>query len=76
MQQLGGAFDDAADYARHDIVSLARERGPTRGKAVGGRPAYLARVDVLPGVAGVIAKPFDPMMLPAQVAEILGWDRA
>jgi len=31
---------------------------------------------VLPGVAGVIAKPFDPMMLPAQVAEILGWDRA
>jgi CheY-like chemotaxis protein len=40
------------------------------------RPYDLARVDVLPGVAGVIAKPFDPMMLPAQVAEILGWDRA
>jgi CheY-like chemotaxis protein len=24
-------------------------------------------------VAGVIAKPFDPMTLPAQVAELLGW---
>lgn len=35
----------------------------------------LARVGMLPGVAGVIAKPFDPMTLPAQVADILGWDR-
>ena len=25
------------------------------------------------GVAGVIAKPFDPMTLPAQVAQTLGW---
>ena len=40
------------------------------------RPSDLARVDMLPGVAGVIAKPFDPMTLPAQVADILGWDRA
>lgn len=38
------------------------------------RPNDLARVDMLPGVAGVIAKPFDPMTLPAQVAVILGWD--
>lgn len=38
------------------------------------RPTDLARVDMLPGVAGVIAKPFDPMTLPAQVADILGWD--
>ena len=38
------------------------------------RPSDLARVDMLPGVAGVIAKPFDPMTLPAQVADILGWD--
>jgi CheY-like chemotaxis protein len=29
----------------------------------------------LPGVAGVIAKPFDPMQLPWQVADLLGWDR-
>jgi len=27
----------------------------------------------LPGVAGVIAKPFDPMRLPEQLAELLGW---
>ena len=40
------------------------------------RPSDLARVDMLPGVAGVIAKPFDPMMLPVQLADILGWDRA
>jgi CheY-like chemotaxis protein len=40
------------------------------------RPSDLARVDTMPGVAGVIAKPFDPMTLPGQVAAILGWDRA
>lgn len=40
------------------------------------RPSDLARIDVLPGVAGVIAKPFDPMTLPTQVADLLGWDRA
>ncbi len=26
------------------------------------------------GVAAVIAKPFDPVKLPAQVAEVLGWN--
>ena len=26
-------------------------------------------------VAGVIAKPFDPLRLAAQVAEMLGWER-
>jgi CheY-like chemotaxis protein len=26
------------------------------------------------GVAGVIAKPFDPLSLAQQVAEILGWE--
>jgi CheY-like chemotaxis protein len=36
----------------------------------------VARFRRLPGVVGVIAKPFDPMTLPAQVAEILGWDGA
>ena len=40
------------------------------------RPSDLARVGMLPRVAGVIAKPFDPMTLPGQVADILGWDRA
>lgn len=27
------------------------------------------------GVAGVLTKPFDPLTLPGEVAEILGWDR-
>jgi CheY-like chemotaxis protein len=27
------------------------------------------------GVAGVLAKPFDPLGLPGQVADLLGWDR-
>ncbi|MCF4121097.1 response regulator [Antribacter sp. KLBMP9083] len=27
------------------------------------------------GVAGVIAKPFDPLRLPHQVADLLGWSR-
>lgn len=29
----------------------------------------------LPGVRGVLAKPFDPMRLADQVAALLGWDR-
>jgi CheY-like chemotaxis protein len=37
------------------------------------QPSDRARYRNLPGVAGVIAKPFDPMTLPAQVAELLGW---
>jgi DNA-binding response OmpR family regulator len=32
------------------------------------------RVAALAGVAGVIAKPFDPMRLSADVSELLGWD--
>lgn len=28
----------------------------------------------LPGVTGVLAKPFDPMQLPAQIAALLGWE--
>lgn len=32
-----------------------------------------AQLAQLPGVAGVIAKPFDPMTLPDQVSKILGW---
>jgi CheY-like chemotaxis protein len=27
------------------------------------------------GVAGVLSKPFDPMTLPHEVADLLGWDR-
>ena len=32
-----------------------------------------ARLGQIPGVSGIIAKPFDPMTLPQQVAEILHW---
>jgi CheY-like chemotaxis protein len=32
-----------------------------------------ARLGRVTGVCGIIAKPFDPMTLPQQVAEILGW---
>jgi CheY-like chemotaxis protein len=35
-------------------------------------PAECARLNAL-GVAGVLAKPFDPMALPTQVAALLGW---
>lgn len=27
------------------------------------------------GVAGVLAKPFDPLRLPEQIAQVLGWDQ-
>lgn len=33
-----------------------------------------SRFGQLPGVTGVIAKPFDPMLLPGQVADLLGWN--
>jgi CheY-like chemotaxis protein len=36
------------------------------------RPAERDRLMDL-GVAGVLAKPFDPMALPEQVAHLLGW---
>jgi CheY-like chemotaxis protein len=38
------------------------------------QPAERGRLAQLPGVLGVIAKPFDPLTLAAQVAEIVGWD--
>jgi CheY-like chemotaxis protein len=37
------------------------------------QPSERARFAALPGVAGVISKPFDPMQLPGQVAALLGW---
>jgi CheY-like chemotaxis protein len=38
------------------------------------QPAERRRWDRL-GVAGVLAKPFDPLELPGQIADLLGWDR-
>jgi CheY-like chemotaxis protein len=40
------------------------------------QPTEVARFRELSGVVGVIAKPFDPMTLPGQVAKILGWNGA
>ena len=40
------------------------------------QPTEVARFHEISGVAGVIAKPFDPMALPEQVAQILGWTGA
>ncbi len=37
------------------------------------RPAERRRWEQL-GVAGVLAKPFDPLELPGQIADLLGWD--
>jgi len=37
------------------------------------RPAERARLSAL-GVAGVLAKPFDPVALPEQIATLLGWE--
>lgn len=38
------------------------------------QPAERRRWEQL-GVAGVLGKPFDPIALPEQMTEILGWDR-
>jgi CheY-like chemotaxis protein len=38
------------------------------------QPAERRRWEGL-GVAGVLTKPFDPLALPGEVADLLGWDR-
>jgi CheY-like chemotaxis protein len=38
------------------------------------QPAERRRWEQL-GVAGVLAKPFDPLSLPGQLADLLGWDQ-
>ena len=37
------------------------------------QPGERRRFLALDGVAGVIGKPFDPMTLPGQIADLLGW---
>jgi hypothetical protein len=37
------------------------------------QPAERRRWEGL-GVAGVLAKPFDPLELPGQISDLLGWD--
>jgi CheY-like chemotaxis protein len=62
-----------------ETVARLRDQPSTRDIAVvlltaKVQPAERGRLAQLPGVVGVIAKPFDPLTLPAQVAEIVGWD--
>lgn len=55
-----------ADPATRGIpVVMLTAKAQTREKA---------DLSALPGVAGVIAKPFDPMALPGLLAQILGWE--
>jgi CheY-like chemotaxis protein len=61
-------------------ATLARLQADPRTEGV---PVLLLTAKVQPaerrrwgslGVAGVLTKPFDPMSLSSEVAEVLGWD--
>jgi len=60
------------------LFSLLQNNAPTRGIPVIFLTAKVQAMDLSEfadlGVAGVIAKPFDPLSLAQQVAEILGWE--
>lgn len=58
---VAGLRDNAATRDIPVILLTAKTKGPIRH----------SWTDL--GVAGLIAKPFDPMRLPNQVAELLGW---
>ena len=60
--------------------TVSRLQAHPRARAIGVilltakvQPSERKRFIALDGVAGVIGKPFDPMTLPQQVADILGW---
>ncbi len=52
------------------IMLTAKAKAKAKAKA---RVGDQDRFRTLPGVVGVIAKPFDPMTLPGQVSVMLGW---
>jgi CheY-like chemotaxis protein len=60
------------------LFSLLQNNAPTRGIPVIFLTAKVQAMDLSEfadlGVTGVIAKPFDPLSLAQQVAEILGWE--
>jgi CheY-like chemotaxis protein len=60
------------------LFSLLQNNALTRGIPVIFLTAKVQAMDLSEfadlGVAGVIAKPFDPLSLAQQVAEILGWE--
>jgi CheY-like chemotaxis protein len=91
LEALDQAVADPPDAVLLDVMmpeldgptTVARLQADPRTRGIGivlltakVQPSELARFDEMAGVAGVIAKPFDPMALPGQVAEILGWDGA
>jgi len=52
------------------IMLTAKAKAKAKAKS---RVGDQDRFRTLPGVVGVIAKPFDPMTLPGQVSVMLGW---
>ncbi len=58
------------------IMLTAKAKAKVKAKAKAKAKARVGDQDrfrTLPGVVGVIAKPFDPMTLPGQVSVMLGW---
>lgn len=66
-------MDGPATFA--ELQADARTRGvPVVLLTAKVQPAERRRWEGL-GVAGVLTKPFDPLALPDDVADLLGWDR-
>jgi CheY-like chemotaxis protein len=89
LDALGRAVADPPDAILLDVMmpsmdgptTFARLQADARTRHI---PVVLLTAKVQPverrrweqlGVAGVLAKPFDPMELPGQIADLLGWDR-
>ena len=88
-QALGLAAADPPDAILLDVMMPSMD-GPTTFASLQADPrtrhvpVVLLTAKVQPaerrrwerlGVAGVLAKPFDPLGLPGEVADLLGWDR-
>lgn len=87
QQALDRARTEQPDAIVMDVM-MPRMDGPTAAVALradpatAGIPVVLLTASVQPGeraaledlpVAGVLGKPFDPMLLPAELSAILGW---
>ncbi|MER6936540.1 response regulator [Nocardioides sp. NPDC127514] len=89
LQALDRCASDPPDAVLLDVMmprmdgptTFARLQADTRTRHV---PVVLLTAKVQPserrrwealGVAGVLSKPFDPLTLSDQVAELLGWDQ-
>jgi CheY-like chemotaxis protein len=72
LDVLMPGMDGADTVARLQAEAGTREI-PVVLLTAGVQPRERAAFAELPGVSGVIAKPFDPMLLARQVGELLGW---